>query len=154
MTKRIKDRPRQKAGRKQKQVTPEQIAKCVAALQNGFKVEQAWQEAKITKDLYYRELERNPLFREEIESALHMPSKLSRKTMVQAIKEGSIQAASWWLGHHKLDRDDFREGVDHKGIPSNDNRVFVIANGKQLPWLNVKEATEDQKQKDAKKKMK
>lgn len=147
-------KPKNKGGRPRNEITPEQFAKLIAALQHGFKLHQAWSEAKITKDQYYRRRDRDSKFCEEIDEAIEHPSKLARKTVVASIAKGDVRASEWWLSHHRNDREDFKESIKVDGIPKNDNRMFIIANGRKLPWLDPKVANEEQQEKDAKKKIK
>lgn len=96
---------------------PRKITEAVAAkLEEFFRidatVEEACNQAGIDKTTLYREMERNPEFRNRIARAQEYPFLIMKKVVVKAANAGDGKLALKWLQNRQ--RDLYHERVDQK----------------------------------------
>jgi hypothetical protein len=73
------------------------VAKLIEAFKLDCTVEEACSYAKINKTTYYRHLEKNPEFSNEIEAARQYLKLLARQTVAKGINAGDESTAKWYL---------------------------------------------------------
>lgn len=76
---------------------PDVVGKLTAAFANGFTVEQACQYANIDKTTYYDWLKKNEQFSHDMTAAQGRLGLQARKVVADAVNQGDIQTAKWWL---------------------------------------------------------
>lgn len=83
----------------------EEKARVVAILKEMPIVEVACQKARIARATYYRWLKKDPVFAQQCKEALDQStdavSDIAEAKLVTAIREGNMQAISFWLRHHR-----------------------------------------------------
>lgn len=78
-------------------LTPQVIAKLVAAFQNGLTKKQAFRYAGISKDAYYDGIKRDKAFADKMRDAQEHLNFKAREVIARAISNGSDLNARWWL---------------------------------------------------------
>ncbi len=99
-------------------LTPQVVAKLVAAFQNGLTKTQAFRYAGISKDAYYDGMKRDSEFADKMRAAQEHLNFKSREVIAKAIESGSDLNARWWL--ERKAKDEFsprREVTGNKGGP-------------------------------------
>lgn len=83
----------------------EEKARVVAILKEMPIVEVACQKARIARATYYRWLKKDPVFaqkcKEALEQSTEAVSDIAEAKLVSAIRDGNMQAISFWLRHHR-----------------------------------------------------
>jgi len=73
------------------------VQKLEAALRDGFSVEMACHVSGVSRSTYYGHLNSNPDFMDKMELARQWPTQRAKQVVVQAINNGDLAAAKWWL---------------------------------------------------------
>lgn len=73
------------------------IAKLEIAFSYGCNVREALVIAGVSKDAYYRLLEREPKFRERFKLLQEFPLLMAKRNIAEAIFGGDLQISRWYL---------------------------------------------------------
>ncbi|MBM9536180.1 hypothetical protein [Desulfobulbus alkaliphilus] len=73
------------------------IVKLEIAFSFGVTVKQALEIAGITKDAYYRLLERQPEFRDRFQQLQDRPALMAKRNVIMAIEAGDVAVSRWYL---------------------------------------------------------
>jgi len=84
-------------------LTPQVIAKLVAAFQNGLTKKQAFRYAGVSKDAYYDNIKSDQDFADKMRDAQEHLNFKSREVIAKAIEQGSDLNARWWLERKQKD---------------------------------------------------
>ena len=102
--------------------TPEVVTKIEKSLQNGFTIGKACHLAGISTMSYYREIERNQDFCDNMKRAQEWAVEKARQNVVMAIQEGDQTTSRWYLERKAKDEFSVRNevtGKDGKAIEHN-----------------------------------
>lgn len=96
-------------------MTPEVIAKLEQAFANAFTDEQACIFASISKDSLYDYIKKNHSFgdrKEELKKRVDIKAKTQ---VIEAIKNGDMPTAKWWLERKCKDEFSLKTETEHSG---------------------------------------
>ncbi len=94
-----------KTGRPKATDKPDVVSKLVASFHSGLTVRQACWQSGISHDAFYARMRDDADFSDTMTKAQAMPSLSARSVITQAIAQGDVSAAKWWL--ERRDREDF-----------------------------------------------
>lgn len=77
--------------------TPEVVAKLEQAFANAFTDSQACIFAGVSKDALYYYISKNPSFHDRKESLKKRVDIKAKTKLIEAINEGDVSSAKWWL---------------------------------------------------------
>lgn len=116
-------------------LTPQVVAKLVAAFQNGLTKTQAFRYAGISKDAYYDNMKKDEAFADKMRDAQEHLNFKAREVIAQAITNGSDMNARWWLERKAKDEFSPRREVTGNGggpVKTKNTNIEVEVNDEEL----------------------
>jgi hypothetical protein len=107
--------PKSNKGRPSK-LTPEIVTKLVAAFSMGYNDSQACLYSGVSRNTFYSWMLENVEFRDRIRRARIEPNIKAREVVVNALNNGDLGAAKWWL--EKKSGGEFSGKQDEPAIPA------------------------------------
>lgn len=116
-------------------MTKPTVQKLEQALMDGFSVEMACSVSGISRSTYYEHLGSNQAFSHKMTLAQQWPTQRAKQVVVQAINNGDLPSAKWWLEHRS--RDEFGTNPTPPKEVYGKARIFGTDDEeKQLEFLN------------------
>lgn len=94
-------------------MTEEKILELIACFHDGLNVQQACWQVEIHRDTYYHHYNTDPAFSDRMDRARQFLSMNSRRKIKEAIMNGDLKTARWYL--ERRDKDDFSSRTEVTG---------------------------------------
>jgi hypothetical protein len=125
-----------KGGGRPASITSEKSAKLIVAIEHGFTLAEALQQAEISDDAYRRLLKKSPKFRGEIATAKRKLAMLARYTIANAIKQGDMTTVRWWA-ERKIPEEFGRQAIERDTNTLPPGFTVVLPGTKPHPRITI-----------------
>lgn len=124
-----------KGGGRPPSITPVKSAKLLAALENGFSLNESLYHAEISDDSYRRLLDKSSKFRGEVAAAKLKLVMAAKSKIAQAVNSGDMPTVRWFLERKCPEEFRFAKSNDGYDNPLPEGTVIVLPGSKPHPRI-------------------